>query len=89
MREQPGQSRRPGSDGPLDHLNSQRGQTLPSFRIPELDGLLAVFAAGDHQTFGGMPVDTLDISTVSCARAYTHMVIIDYLSDDGGVDGDF
>jgi len=47
---------------------SQCGQTLSGLWVPELDGLLAVFAARHHQAFSGMPVDTLHISTVTCAH---------------------
>lgn len=54
-------------------LDSQRGQTLPSLGVPELDGLLAVLAARDHQTFGGMPVHTLDISTVTCTHTHARV----------------
>lgn len=45
--------------------NLQCCQTLASFRIPELDRLLAVFAARDHQAFSRMPVDTLDVCSVT------------------------
>lgn len=52
-------------------VNSQCRQTLSGFWIPEFDWLLAVFAARDNQTFSGMPVDTLHISTVT----YTHTLL--------------
>ena len=64
-----------------ERLNSQRSQTLPRLGVPELDGLLAVLAARDHQTFGGMPVHTLDISTVTC----THTHARTHTSFDPGV----
>lgn len=40
-------------------------------RIPELDGLLVVFAAGGQKAAGGMPRHTLDVSAVTCAIKYT------------------
>lgn len=47
------------------NLDSQRGQTLSRLRVPELDWLLAVLTPRHHQAFGGMPVHTLDVCTVT------------------------
>ena len=44
---------------------SQRGQAGSGARVPQLDGLLVVLAARGHQGFDGVPVNALDVSSVT------------------------
>ena len=44
----------------------QRHQRLFRSRVPQFDGLLAVLAARNYQTFVRMPIDALDVGAVAC-----------------------
>lgn len=45
--------------------NLQCGQRLSTLGIPKLDRLLVVFAAGHDETLLWVPMDTLDVRTVT------------------------
>ena len=53
------------SSGSVCMLYSQSGQAGSRARVPQLDRLLVVLAAGRHQRFGGVPVHTLHVRSVT------------------------